>query len=212
MTAAAPLVLIGGGEHARVVAEAARSTGQFDLRGFVDPNPCEETAIRLTLPRLGDDTALTPSTLAVLGVGAIGPSTLRRRIVDNATPRIRGWATVIHSTAWVSPSAGLAEGTVVLAGAVVNSGARIGRHCVINSGAIVEHDVALGEFVQVAPGAVLGGGVRVDHDSFVGLGAAVRDHVRIGAGVFIGMGVTVVADVLDGVQLRQPFGIEREVT
>jgi acetyltransferase EpsM len=209
---AAPLILIGGGEHACVVADAARSSGQFDIRGFVDPRPCDETAVRLALPRLGDDAALVPSALAVLGVGAIGPSPLRRGIVDRATPHVQGWAIVVHSTAWVSPSAILAEGTVVLAGAVVNSGARIGRHCVINSGAIVEHDVVLGDFVQVAPGAVLGGGVRVGEDTFVGLGAMVRDHVRVGIGVFIGMGLVVVTDAGDGAQLRGPLATPRGVS
>ncbi|MGH8248101.1 MAG: hypothetical protein ACREUU_16895, partial [Gammaproteobacteria bacterium] len=38
------IILIGGGGHARVIAEAVRSNvDRFELVGFVDPNECSET-------------------------------------------------------------------------------------------------------------------------------------------------------------------------
>lgn len=196
------LIVIGGGEHARVVIEAARSGGAFTVAGFVDPQPCVETVRRLGLPRLGTDEALRSDHLAVLGVGSIGVSASRRRLVDGAKGRVGGWAVVVHAAAWVSPTASLDEGTVVMAGASVNTGARIGAHCVVNTGAVIEHDVVLGAYAQVAPGATIGGGTVVGDDAFIGLGASVRDHVRIGRGAVVGMGAVVVADVPDGMVVR----------
>src|SRR3989442_13863037 len=134
--ASRPLILIGGGEHARVVAEAVRSSPSgANLLGFVDPAACEKTT-NLQLARLGDDSALAdhPGAIAVLGIGASGPSSHRAEVVGRVSPLVSSWAVVIHQTAWVSPSASLGEGTVVMAGAVVNSGARIGNHCVVNTG------------------------------------------------------------------------------
>jgi len=192
------LVLVGGGEHARVVAEAARAAGApFDLLGFVDPQPCEETSKRLGLPRLGDDRALAAcgDAMAVLGVGTTGAGGVREAVVERVGPRVRGWATVVHGRAWVSPTADLGPGAVVMAGAVIQTGARVGEHCVINSGAVVEHDVVVEDFAHVAPGATIGGGARIGRGAFVGLGAAVRDHVRIGARAFVAMGAVVVGDV-----------------
>lgn len=66
------LILIGGGEHARVVAEAIlgmRPTAE--LLGFVDPKACEKTVGRLGLTRLGHDAALAThrDALGVLGFG-----------------------------------------------------------------------------------------------------------------------------------------------
>src|ERR1700676_2242430 len=46
------LIVIGGGEHARVVIEAALTVpGQWHVVGFVDPSACEETAARLNVSR-----------------------------------------------------------------------------------------------------------------------------------------------------------------
>jgi acetyltransferase EpsM len=199
------VVLIGGGEHGRVVAEAARTQPDvLDLVGFVDPMPCEPMISRCGVPRLGADEALLdhPALFGVLGIGAVGVSKVRATVVERLAPDLSGWATVVHDRAWVSPTAELGEGTVVLAGAIVNSGARIGRHVIVNTGAIVEHDVVLGDFAQVSPGAVVGGGARVGSGTYIGLGASVRDHVNLGADVLVAMGAVVVSSVADGGAVR----------
>jgi acetyltransferase EpsM len=200
------LILIGGGEHARVVAEAARASGQAELLGFVDPEPCAETIRRLGLPRLGDDSALDehPGVWGVLGIAAFGSLAARKRIVARLSLKLAGWATVIHPNAWVSPTAIVEPGAVIMAGAVLQSGARVRAHCVVNSGAIVEHDVELGAFSHAGPRVVLGGGARVGEGAYIGMGAAVRDHVTIGAEVVIGMGAAVVGNVETG---RRVLGV-----
>ena len=192
------IVLIGGGEHARVVIEALRSTlGVREPAGFVDPKPCDETCVRLGVERLGDEEQLDrhPGLLGVLGFAALETRQRRADAVRRLSPRLAGWAAVIHSTAWVSPTAIVGEGAVILAGAVVQTGAHVGAHCVVNTGAIVEHDVVLGEHTQLAPGAILGGGVRIGAGAYIGLGAAVRDHVSVGSGATVGMGAVVVRNV-----------------
>lgn len=197
------LVLVGGGEHARVVAEAARSAG-LELAGFVDPQPCRTTVERLGLVRLGDDSALLslPDVWGILGVGAVGAQAVRRMIVERVRPHVVGWKAVVHRMAWVSPTATIAEGAVIMAGAIINAGAQIGRHCIVNTGSVVEHDVVLGDFSQLAPGVTVGGGVRIGPDVFIGLGAGLRDHIVVGAGAFVGMGATVAADVPEGARIR----------
>jgi acetyltransferase EpsM len=202
----ARLIVIGGGEHARVVAEAAAAMGTIELLGFVDPEPCEETVRRLGLPRLGDDGALDghPGAWGVLGIAGLGSLASRRRIVDRLSPRLEGWATIIHPRAWVSPTSVVEQGAVILGNAVIQTGARVGAHCVVNSGAIVEHDVDLGDFSHAAPAAVVGGGARVGEGAYIGMSAAVRDHVTLGAEVLIGMGAVVVSDVEAG---RRVLGV-----
>jgi acetyltransferase EpsM len=198
----ARIVLIGGGEHARVLIEAVRSTsGAPEVIGFVDPEPCEETTRRLRVPRLGGEDILVdhPGAVGVLGFAAPDARERRRETVRRLSPLLSGWATVIHAAAWVSPTATIGEGAVIMAGAVVQSGAMIGAHGIVNSGAVVEHDVVLGEHVHVAPGATLGGAVRVGAMAHIGLGAAVRDHISIGPGATVGMGAVVVRDVGPGV-------------
>jgi sugar O-acyltransferase (sialic acid O-acetyltransferase NeuD family) len=191
------IVVIGGGEHARVVIEAIRSGADLpDLLGFVDPDACEETSRRLGVLRLGGEDALERHGEArgILGFAALESRSRREDAVRRLTPLLAGWARVVHASAWVSPTATVEGGTVIMAGAVVQTGARIGAHCVINTGAIVEHDVVLDDHAQLAPGVTLGGGVRIGSQAYIGLGAAVRDHVTIGAGATVGMGAVVVRD------------------
>jgi sugar O-acyltransferase (sialic acid O-acetyltransferase NeuD family) len=208
---ARPLLLIGGGEHAGVVAEAAATDrGRWRIVGYTDPRPDLGPLASTRAPRLGDDSAglarfdAEPSDdhpTLVLAVGGVGDPGGRRRVshtVEGLAAWAR-WATIVHATAWVSPSAELSDGTVVLAGVIVNAGASVGRHGIVNTRAVVEHDVRIGEFVHLGPGAIIGGGARIGSDVTIGMGALIRDHVTVGDGATIGMGAVVVADVPPGV-------------
>lgn len=207
-----PLVIVGGGEHARVVADAARSrTGQWRVIGYTDAagsaagdGEVGDGEVRDdTLEHLGDDrrfaatlSATAPGERPALVLGFGGAPAGRTRAVS-AYGADATWAAVVHETAWVSPSATIGRGAVVLAGAVVNAGARIGDHAIVNSRAVVEHDVTVGLGSHIGPGAVIGGGTTVGRETVVGLGAAIRDHIAIGDRVVVGMGAVVVADVSD---------------
>lgn len=189
------LILIGGGEHARVVADAAR--GAWTIVGFIDPKAHVELQA-LGVAWLGDDAAAIadPDASYVLAIGGVADTAVRRRVA-RAYADVR-WATVVHDRAVVSPHARLAPGAAVMAGAVVQSGASIGAHAIVNTGAIVEHDVIVDDHAHVGPGAVIGGGAVIGVGAYIGLGARVRDHIRIGAGAVVGMGSVVVASVGDG--------------
>lgn len=205
-----PLLLIGGGEHAGVVLEAAGTApGEWHVVGFTDPEAAAGVIALGGTAHLGDDpTGLRrfaglpaderPS--LVLAVGGAGDPAIRRRVSDAIEILAPGshWAVVVHATAWVSPTASLDDGAVILAGAVVNAGARIGRQSIVNSRAVVEHDAQIGPFVHVGPGAVVGGGARIGSDVTVGMGALIRDHIVVGDGATVGMGAVVVGDVQPG--------------
>ena len=202
---ARPLVIVGGGEHARVVADAARSReGAWDIVGFTDRASADATALSVEVAYLGDNDTLrdrlrnTPPQerpWLVLGIGDIAS----RRRVAATFPRSTRWATVVHGAATVSSRASLEPGAVVLAGAIVNPGAVVRGQAIVNTMAVVEHDVLVGRFVHLAPGVVVGGGATIGDGAFVGLGALVRDHVAVGRGVVVGMGAVVVDDIREGV-------------
>ncbi len=194
------LIVVGGGEHARVVIEAARSRPDiWNVIGFIDPLPCVDTVARMGLPRLGDDDILRDreprEARLVLGVGVVGISLTR----DAVVARHPGWdwAAVVHAGAHVSPTANIAPGCVIAAGAVVNSGARIDEHAIINSGAVIEHDVMVGAYCHIGPGAAIGGGTMLGRSCYLGLRASVRDHIRLGDRVLVAMGAAVTASVGD---------------
>jgi acetyltransferase EpsM len=196
------LVLIGGGEHAHVVLDAARSQPQqWSVVGFVDPHPRPDLQAR-GLAWLGDDPTggdRMRGQYCIVTVGGIGESDRRQAIVRRYELLGVIWATVVHARAVVSTAAVVGPGAAILAAAVINPGARIGNHCIVNTGAIVEHDVHLQAFAHVGPAAAIGGGTAIGAGAYVGLGASVRDHISIGSGAVIGMGAVVIEAVPDRV-------------
>ena len=130
-----PLVVIGGGEHARVVLEAARARSDAwrvvgsrpggrepgSLLGVGPPRRrCRLSGRALRRPAARE----RPAAL-VLGVGG-DPASRRSAALSSARSSAGAGCVgdvVVHPTAWVSPTARLDAGTVVLAGAVVNAGA-----------------------------------------------------------------------------------------
>jgi UDP-perosamine 4-acetyltransferase len=190
---------IGAGGHAKVVLEALRAIGKWDVVGLLDADEALWGKEILGVPVLGGDAKLPRVRAegvehAFIGVGSVGDTAIRRRIVADLAGAGFEVIGCVHPSATVAPSARLAIGVVVVAGALINANAAVGEHAIINTGAIVEHDCTLGRFVHVSPGATLGGGVTVGDDSHIGLGAAVNQGVRIGAGTIVGSGAAVVRD------------------
>jgi acetyltransferase EpsM len=197
-----PLVIVGGGEHARVVADVAHATGSWTVIGYTH-DADDPAGGWPAIPDLGTDVELAASLEStpeddrpwlVLGFG--GPAAARRRAVS-AFGNAARWAAIVHPAAWVSPGARVGEGAVVMAGAMVNTGAEIGAHAILNTGVVVEHDVVIGSQAHLAPSVVVGGGTHIGEDAMIGLGAAIRDHLTVGSCVVVGMGAVVVASVPD---------------
>lgn len=192
----ANLILIGGGGHALVVAEAAALTG-LGPAGFLD----DDTGAVLGqgdggLPWLGPLLAMERAARGF--IVALGDLSQRRDLLAH-TRRIEDAAvTVVHPAARLSPVAAIGRGTYVGPGAVVHTRAAVAQHSIINSGAIIEHECHIGENVHIAPGAILGGRVRIGSDTLVGMGSRVLPGLRIGRNCTIGAGAVVTGDVPDG--------------
>lgn len=200
------ILVIGGGEHARVVMEACLSQPtRYTLVGFLDPNPCPDTEQRIGVQRIAGEAEAVVAARHVanggrlaLGVGAVGVSPRRAQLVERLGQDLRAWAPIVHASAVVSPSALISAGVFVSARAVIGSGATLGDFAVVNTGAIVEHDVGIGAWAQIGPAAALGGGAHVEHGAYVALGARVRDHVRVGRDALVALGAAVTKDVPEG--------------
>lgn len=193
------LCLVGGGEHAKVVAEAIRARGAHQVKGFWGVKPEGEFAY------LGDDAALRRRFFSEwqemgfhLALMGSPHRPLRRRVFEGLADLPMKWEAIVHPHAWVSPSVRIGAGAFVGAGAIVQVDAVLGPHVLVNTGAIVEHDVRVGLGAHLAPGSVIGGGVEIGDWAWLGLGCRVRDHVRIGEGAVVAMGAVVTSDVPPG--------------
>ena len=188
--------LFGASGHGKVIKEILSANG-IKVEAFVDDNlHVNECAGRRVLH---DAKGLSPM------IVSIGVNRIRRMVVDrlvtnaNADGYPLEFATAVHPSAIVSPTARIGEGTVVMAGAVVNADARIGRHCIINTGATVDHDCVIDDYCHIAPGAHVCGGTHVGEGTWIGVGSCVIQYLNIGHDCMIGAGSVVVTDIPDDV-------------
>lgn len=192
------IVLVGGGGHALVVAEAAGGRS-LTIAGFYDDREGTALEARLGSRRLGRLEDFIRSAGSLPFIISVGSPELRERLVNSIGPSGARGATVIHPAAHVSETASLGPGVYVGPGAVVHSFAQVGAHAIINSGAVVEHECSIGVGCHVAPGSVLGGAAAAGAYTLVGLGSRVLPRVRIGDRAIVGAGAVVIENVPDSV-------------
>ena len=190
----APVIVVGAGGHAAVVADTLLAAGRTVL-GFVDGDPTKHGTRVLGLPVLGDDAALDAhrggGVELANGIGgpgstpSVGQGTLRRRVQHRLSALGWTFVAVRHPGAIVSRFAVLGPSTQVLAGAVVQPCATVGDGAIVNTRAVVEHHAQVGEETHVGAGAVVRQGIHLAARVVVAAGAAVaRDvHSGIVAGV-----------------------------
>ncbi len=192
------LVLVGGGGHCKVIIDALRLTGKYQIAGIVD-NKIRAGEL-LGVKFIGGDDDLAAiykqgcryAFVSVGSVGACGPRQRLARQLDRIGFEL---PVIVHPSAVVSAGAELGAGTFVGPGAVIAPGCRIGRNVIVNTRASADHDCRLGDFVHLAPGATLSGGVEIGAKTHIGTGSAVIEYLTIGGDAIIGAGSVVVTDI-----------------
>ncbi len=208
------LVIVGAGEHGRVMADVVREQDQVELLGFVDGNPELVGRDVDGAPVLAKPSE--PGWIEAHGVThflvAIGNNAIRaakyRKMQDRG---LAPWS-AIHPTAVIANSAAIGAGTQIVAGVVVNPGALIGQDVILNTACSIDHDCRIGDHAFVAPGARLGGAVKVGQLALLGIGAIVLPGVSIGDRAIVGAGAVVTRDLASGVvAIGCPARVRREV-
>ena len=195
-SAKTPVIIIGGGGHARVILDACLVVGQAVL-GFVDRDPTKNQL--LGYDRLGDESSIlgysNQEVVLVNGLGSVGEPGKREEWYNMYKAKGYTFVSVIHPGAIVSKYAEIKEGVQVMAGCVVQAGVVIKENTIINTKASIDHDCQIGAHVHIAPGVTLSGTVHVGDRTHVGTGACVIQGISIGPGCIVGAGSVVVKSV-----------------
>ena len=143
------LLILGAGGYGKTVADLASQLGCYDKIAFLDDGRSGEGI----LGKCGEfvtfsdgDTEMYP---------AFGNSSIRMHWLKSLRDAGVTVPALVHPRAYVSPTARLGIGTVVLPMAVVNTGVQVGSGCIVNIGALIDHDSVLEDGVHLAPGAIV---------------------------------------------------------
>jgi sugar O-acyltransferase (sialic acid O-acetyltransferase NeuD family) len=196
--AALPLLIVGAGGHARVIADLVEKQARYRIVGLLDEHPGLVGSTILGYPVLGGREVLERADRPAHAFVAIGAPRARAAWQDELEARGFQIAVLVHPAAVVGREVLLSPGCVLMAGAIVNSGTRLGRGVIVNTGASVDHDCDIDAFVHIAPGARLAGGVQAGARTHIGIGACVLQNLSLGADVVVGGGAAVVRSVAAG--------------
>jgi UDP-perosamine 4-acetyltransferase len=199
-----PVVILGGGGHARVVIDALRCAGHV-IAGVIDPKAEVAKSLPAGITWLGADLskARAAEVQLAIGVGSLEANAGGPRIRLFGEAKAAGFEIVSfrHPSAIVAGDVELGEGSQVMAGAILQPRVRIGINSIVNTGASIDHDCWIADHVHIAPRVVLSGTVEVGTGCHLGTGAIVIQNVRIGDWSMVAAGAIVTRDVPPGARV-----------
>lgn len=196
------VIIYGGGGLSKMIIEAVRVLGTYQIEGIVDDSMKKGTDV-IGSPVLGGaevlpELAARGIRMAVNSVGGIGDFQVRLNVFHTLAEAKFICPAIVHPTAHVDPSARLAPGVLVLAQSYVSGNARVGMGTLINNSVVVSHDNVIGACVNLSPGVMLAGDVVIDDCAQLGMNVNVNIGVHIGKYARIANGATIKGDVPQG--------------
>lgn len=156
------LLIIGAGGHGRVVKEVAEAMNRYNRIDFLDDN--SELAIGKC------DEYMSYRDTYTYAFVAFGSNELRSKWNEKLREAGFEIPTLIHPTAYVSPTVDIELGVVVLPKAAINSNAVIKQGSIIGMGSLIDHDVDIDEFSHINTGAIVKANSQVESYSKIEAG------------------------------------------
>lgn len=187
------LYLVGAGGHCRSCIDVIEATGLYKIEGLFD---IQENVGK----RIGDYSVLGTDQEIEKYISAENEFLVTLGQIKSAEKRIQTvrflkdlgaqFATVVSPRAYVSSTAMISSGTIVMHDVVVNAYSKVGAHCILNTKSLVEHDAQIENFCHVSTGAIVNGGASLGQGSFLGSLATLKEgyvgkqNAVLSAGVF----------------------------
>lgn len=200
------IVVFGTGGNCIDVAEtildlaAAKPDLGFEFLGFLDDNSHLWGKDIHGFPVLGPltDASKIEGAQFVAAIGSPHNFWRKSSILDRVGLPPERYATIIHPSAYVSRSATLGPGTVILQNVTIASNVRIGSHVMVLPQSVLSHDDVVGDESFITGGVSISGGVKIGKACYIGTGSCIKGNVSIDDHVLIGMGSVVLGDLAGG--------------
>jgi len=185
------VVIIGSGDHSRVVFSEIIKLNKLSLIGFID-NFNEKGKIIETFRgkkyKILGNIEYLKKIKNVSGIIGIGSNYKRKLIVEEIKHTVKNfkWATIISKNSIINGQVKIGCGSVIVSNSVINTGTVIGDHCLINTSSSLDHDNVFANFSSSAPRTTTGGNVTIGEMSHLGISSTVQQKINIGKNTIIG--------------------------
>lgn len=196
------IILLGAGQHARVVLYNMEEQGRYEAVGIIDENVkkigTKFEGINIVGTDRDSERIKEKYKTNKFFVG-FGDPIIRQKVFKQYISK--GWQAVniIHTNAVVAKNAQIGSGVLIECGCLITPNPIIGDNVVINTGSQVNHDNIIGNDVYIASGVVLSGGVTIGQNTLIDDGVIVAMGQKIGKNCIIGAGSVVTKEIPDNV-------------
>ena len=160
------LIILGAGGYGRTVKDVAEQLG-YSTIVLDDADPVHPLSSFQSY--INSTTSFIP---------AFGNNTFRLEWINRIEESGGQLATLIHPMAYVSSTATIKPGTVILPHSIINTDVVVRKGCIINLGAIVDHGCILEEGVHICLGAIVKGENLIEKCSKIEAGEVVERGSR----------------------------------
>ncbi len=195
------IVLGSSGTSTSIVdtlCDLAAADSPYQCLGFLDDDPAiQNKKVYRDLAVLGPLASARdyPDAYFVNGIGSPATFWRKRDILAKTGISDERFERIVHPTAYITPTAVLGRGVVILQHATVGSNARLGNQVVMLPHAVASHDSTIGDYTCVATGACISGHASIGHSCYLGANCTIIDRGSVGDLCLIGMGSVVIRDV-----------------
>lgn len=179
------LIIIGSGGHGAELDDYIQYANQlakdpiYEIVGYLDDNPASYANYRLSGPLLGGvrDHKVRPDCFYLMGIANL---TYRKLFVEQYLAQGAAFITLIHPTAYISPSAQIESGVVIGPMANIGPNARVGAFTLINSRCSLGHDTKVGNFNFISPNVCFSGFTEIGDGNLFGINSATIPGIKVG--------------------------------
>lgn len=203
-----PLILVGGGGHCKSCIDVIRMTGEYEIKGIIDADDKIGSDV-CGISIIASDTSIPDlamkGTNFLITVGQIRSASVRIKIYQIIKESGGTMPVIVSPRSYVSNTALLNEGTIVMHDVVINAEASIGKACIINTGALIEHEAVIGDYCHISTNSVVNGQVRVGSMVFIGSNSVIANNLVIPDETIVAAGASVLKNPVEkGIYIGNP--------
>jgi sugar O-acyltransferase (sialic acid O-acetyltransferase NeuD family) len=196
------IIIIGTGGHSAelddyiTLAKINNPSFPWEILGYLDDNPQGYEKYRFTAPYLGGirEHVVRKDCMYMMGIAMLEH---RRPIIERFLAEGAEFATFIHPTATVSPSAKIGKGVVLALHVNVGPNVVVDDYTLVNSRCSLGHNTQLGKYNFISPNVCFSGFSKVGDENLFGINSATIPHIQIGSRNVIMAGMIIDKNVGD---------------